>query len=136
MLSEEKDVVSWALLAFVSSTPLRVESRSVVERFLRPHSGSRKPRVKIGALNGLLLRQPLAKKASEAANKSVAGSGAIHALHAKSGHVLHALTSGKQRAIRTQRNDHPPHAAGKPLARAEPGIVEVPHEHARNCLCL
>src|SRR6266403_104848 len=123
-------------LALASSTPLRVKPRPIIERFLRTHSRSRKPRVKIGALNGVLLRQPLAKKGSEAANKSVTGSGAIQALHLKRGHVLHALASGKQRAIRSQSNDHAPNPTGKQLARTAPGILEIAHRHAGNRLRL
>src|ERR1035441_7613139 len=123
-------------LALASARTLRVKPRPVIKRFLGPHSSCRKAGVKVGALNRFLLRQTLAKEGGKAANKSVAGSGAVHALHAKRGHVLHAFFSGKQRAVRTQSDDHPPNATGKKLRRAAFGVVEIAHRHAGNRLCL
>src|SRR5207245_4679942 len=121
--------------ALTSSRPLCVKPRATIERFLGSDSGSRKASEKISALNGFPLEQTFAQEGREAADKSVAGSGAIHALHVKRCHVLHAFTTGKQRTIRTQSDNHSPDTAGKQLGRTVLGIIEIAYRHPGNRFC-
>src|SRR5271165_6824854 len=89
-------------LPLASPTPLLIKSGPIIERFLGSYSCSGEAGVKVGTLNGLPFRQTLTQEGCETANKRVAGSGAVDAVHTERRHVLHAVIPAKQRSIRTQ----------------------------------
>src|SRR5258706_711686 len=101
-----------------SRRPLRIEACPVIKGFLRTDAGGRKSGVEIGAPDSLPLRQSFAEKCCEAADKGVARAGTVDALHAKSGHMVHAVAAGEKRAVRAQRNDHATDPARQKMLRA------------------
>src|SRR4051794_3950566 len=106
---------SWGPLTseFRLCTPLRIESRSVVKRFLRSDAGRREPGIKVGAPDGFPLRESFAEKGGEAADERIARACAVHTLHRERRHMLHPIAPREQRSVGAERNNHASDSAGQ-----------------------
>ena len=88
-----------------SGRPFGIEAGTIIKRFLRSDTRRRQSRVQIRTAHSFLLRHALAKEDREAADKGIARSAAVDALHRERSHVLSTFVAGQQGSIRPQRDD-------------------------------
>jgi hypothetical protein len=93
--------------------PLSIEARTMVERFLRSHSGCGKCSVEIRTPDRFLFRKPFSEENGEATDESISGAAAVDRIHGKRRHVDSSLVSGEHRSVRAKCNDHPANAVGE-----------------------
>src|SRR5579872_1048865 len=86
--------------------PLRIETRAIVERFLRSHSRGRETGIEIGATDGFHLGHSLPEKNGEAPNESIPRPGTIDTFHREWRNVLTTVTAGEKRSVGSESDDH------------------------------
>src|SRR5579864_2504149 len=106
-----------------ASSPFLVVGGAFAERLLRANARGRKSSVKIRASNRFSLRQAFGEEHGKAADKSIARSRAVNALHGERRDMLATFGAGEKRSVCSQRDNHAPNTFRQELLGTFFGVI-------------